>query len=428
MTEPRKLPYGKGEIPLPPACADWPWLTAEGLPPAKQPQQVLQQACGEAASELASRIGGGETIALIVPDRTRPLPLDRFLPPLLRALEEAGIAASRVAVVPASGIHRPMPLDELREWVGPGVVDAGTTLIPHDADQPGLPLGTTASGIPVAVHPACAQAGGILAIGRLVFHYLAGYGGGRKMLCPGVGARKTILAVHGRCLADGAGAGRHPRARAGVLEGNPVHQAACEVAGEFPPAVSMHVALSRTSALARIDVGDPVHAHRRAAERYGAANAVEVDAPLDAVIVCAGGHPVDRDLVQAHKALDAVAPIVRAGGTIALVAEGRDGVGNPEVVEGLVLEDPARIEQRLRDDFRVGVHTALALVEKTRRFRVLAVSHLHPDLLEAAGIEPVANLDEALERIRDRHGSSARAAVAPRGASVLYRLGSDSRS
>jgi nickel-dependent lactate racemase len=422
MSEPNKLSYGRRELSLPTACQGWPRLTAEGLPPAKQPHQVLREACEQAAGGVAAQLGSTEPLALIVPDRTRPLPLDRYLPPLLRALESAGVSPARIAVVPASGIHRPMPVDELREWVGPEVSGSGVRLIPHDADQTGLDLATTASGIPVAAHPACVEAGAVLAIGRLVFHYIAGYGGGRKMLCPGVGARKTILAVHGRCLAEAPGGGRHPRARTGVLDGNPVHRAACEAASEFPPALAMHVSLSRTSALARIDVGDPVQDHARAAEAYGRANTVEVTEPLDAVIVSAGGHPVDRDLVQAHKALDAVAPIVSAGGTIVLVAEGRDGVGNPEVVEGLVLEDPQRIEQRLRDDFRVGVHTALALIEKTRRFEVLAVSHLHPDLLEAAGIEPVAGLEEAVERINARHGRAPRAAVAPRGASVLYRV------
>lgn len=425
MSEDSQLAYGPGRIPLPENCADWPRLEAPGLGPAEDPRAVLTEACAAAAKQVNLHLSPGELLTVVVPDRTRPLPLQEYLPPLLDALRTEGVPTHRIAVVPASGIHRPMPLDELREWVGPEVADAGVELIPHDADQPGVPLGTTASGIPVAAHPHCVQAGAIVALGRLVFHYLAGYGGGRKMLTPGVSARKTILAVHGRCLADPPDRGRHPRARAGLLEGNPVQQAACEAAGQFPPTVAMNVALTGSGELSWVRVGDPVHEHARAAGEYGRAHLTEAAGPLDAVIVSAGGHPVDRDLVQAHKALDAVAPIVREGGTIVLVAEGRDGVGNPEVVEGLVLETPERVEQALRDDFRVGVHTALALLEKTRRFEVLAVTQLHHELLEAAGMQPVTNLEEAVERILSRHGGSPRAAVAPRGASLLYRSASE---
>ena len=113
------------------------------------------------------------------------------------------------------------------------------------------------------------------------------------------------------------------------------------------------------------------------------------------MIVSAGGAPADRDLVQAHKALDAVAPVVRDGGTVVLVAACGDGAGNRELVDGLALGPPAAIEAELRRAFRVGLHTALALAEKTRRLRVLALTELPGELLAAARIERIASLDEA---------------------------------
>lgn len=416
------IAYGRGDLDVPTEMIGWPRLDAPGLPAAPNPVERIAAAAADAAGRAAALAGSGDEVAIVVPDRTRPLPLERFLPPIIRGLADHGVGPERVTVVPASGIHRPMPPDELREWVGEEVVASGVTLSPHDADRRGLSLGVTDSGIPVEAHPACARAGAVIAVSRLVFHYLAGFGGGRKMLAPGVSARKTILAVHGRCLADPPTKGRHPAARTGVLEGNPVHAAACEVAAAFPPTVSVHVSLARSGAIARIDVGDPVSDHAKAARRYGDANTAHADEPFDAVVVSAGGHPVDRDLVQAHKALEAVAPIVRERGSIILVAEGADGVGNPEVVQGLVLGEPDLIEAELRDDFRVGLHTALSLVEKARRFEILAVTRLHPDLLHAAGIAPIGGLDDALVRLRSRFGTSYRAAIAPRGASAFYAL------
>ena len=163
-------------------------------------------------------------------------------------------------------------------------------------------------------------------------------------------------------------------------------------------------------------------AHAAATERYAAVNRVTVAAPLDAVIVSAGGHPSDRDLVQAHKALDAVAPVIKDGGTVVLVAACRDGLGNPELAAGLSLGDPDAIERELRQRFRVGVHTALALAEKTRRLRVAALTELPDDALALAGMRRVASLDEAAALVRARHGAGARVALAPRGGFLVYEL------
>ena len=417
----RTLAWGRSLLPLPESWRDLPWLeppsgTGAALPRAHPFGDAVRDAAARAAREL----GAAGRLALVVPDRTRPLPLPDMLPAVLDALAEAGVPAGRIVLVPASGMHRPMSPEELRDWIGSDA-SGRVAVLPHDADAPAAALGTTPSGIPVAAHPAVAHAGAVLALGRIVFHYLAGFGGGRKMLVPGVAARPTILAVHGRCLSARPGEGRHPSARAGLLEGNPVHEAAVEAARLFPPATLLHLALTADGTWSA-EAGDAFEDHARAAARYAAAHRVRLDAPLDAVIVSAGGAPADRDLVQAHKALDAVAPVVRDGGTVVLVAACGDGAGNRDLVDGLALGPPAAIEAELRRSFRVGLHTALALAEKTRRLRVLAWTELPDELLAAARIERVASLDEAARVIAASGGPGARRAIAPRGGSLLYEV------
>lgn len=398
-------------------------LDAPGLPPHSDPVTLWRRAAREAAERIAPLLGPRERLALVVPDRTRPLPLPEVLPLFLQALDKAGIPPQRITLAPASGIHKPMGGKELADWIGHAAAASGVLLAPHDADGPGLLLGHTPERIPVVAHPAVARAGGILTLGRIVFHYLAGFGGGRKMLVPGVAARRTILAMHGRCLSPVPGEGRHPAARAGILEGNPVNQAACAAARVFPQTVAVHVLLGPGGTLSDILVGDLFDDHSRACARYAAANRVRVTEPFDAVIVAAGGHPSDRDLVQAHKALDAIAPVVKDGGSVVFVACCGDGVGNQEVLDGLRLGSPAAIETALRRNFRVGLHTALAWAIKTHRLRVLAVTQLPADLLPLTRMEPVANLEEAAEEIHRRHGRSARLALAPRGGALIYQLG-----
>ncbi len=417
---PPALAWGREQLALPRALADRPVLDAPGLAPAADPNALWRGAAEAAAAAISGRLGAGGRLALVVPDRTRPLPLPSLLPRLLEALAAAHVAPERVTIVPASGIHRPMTLGELGAFVGAEAANSGALLASHDADAPASHLGRTASGIRVDAHTLVAQAGAALLVGRIVFHYLAGFGGGRKMLAPGVAARGTVLAVHSRCLAPEGG--RHPLAIAGVLAGNPVHEAAVEAARLFPPAIAMHVLLSLEGRLSSVRVGDAFEAHTRAAEDYAWAFRCVIETPLDAIVVSAGGHPTDRDLVQAHKALDAVAPVVRDAGTVVLVAACADGVGNDEVRAGLASGDAAAIKRSLRREFRVGVHTALALRLKTSRLRVLALTQLPDDLLALAGIERVDSLDDAARVLLKRHGPGARIALAPRGASLLYQM------
>jgi nickel-dependent lactate racemase len=416
----RTLAWGATRLALPESWRDWRWLEPEPSRASSDRPDPLPAALSDAAARTALRLGRSDRLALIVPDRTRPLPLSALLPPLLDALADAGVAGGRIDLVPASGIHRPMSAAELREWIGPDAA-ARVTALPHDADAPAAALGVTPCGIAVAAHPAVARAGAILALGRIVFHYLAGFGGGRKMLVPGVAARDTIVAVHRRCLSPRPGDGRHPRARAGVLEGNPVHAAASDAARLFPPATLLHLT-QRPDGGWRAEVGDAFEDHARAAALYAAAHSVALDAPLDAVVVSAGGAPADRDLVQAHKALDAVAPVVRDGGTVVLVAACGDGVGNHELLEGLALGPPSAIEDELRRAFRVGLHTALALAEKTRRFRVLALTELSDEILATAGMARIGSLEEAARELAPSGEYAARQALAPRGASLLYEV------
>ena len=439
-----ELLYGGHPVVLPPSAGDWAVLGAGSGPEhgaggarrsagsdvrgsqvggsGERKESAVRGAAEDAAEWVGRRFVAGERLALVVPDRTRPLPLPDLLPVVLDALEQQGVEATYVDLVPASGMHRPMSLPELRAWVGEEVCRRGVGLYPHDARGETVALGETPNWIPVRAHRKVARAAAVLVLGRIVFHYLAGYGGGRKMLVPGVSGIETILAVHSRCLATGPARGRHLQARAGVLEGNPVHEAACEAARLFPPSIAIHIALDEKGHVAEATAGDLFADHEAVAERYGRDHLMVVERPVQAMIVSAGGHPLDRNLVQSHKALDAVVPVVEEGGIIVLLARCEDGVGNPEIEEGLRLRTPEAIEAELRRNFRVGVHTALALVEKTRRFQVLAVTDLNPEILELAGIEKVDSLQAAAARIVERFGSEARVAMAPRGGSLLYQL------
>src|SRR5438874_10128653 len=49
-------------------------------------------------------------------------------------------------------------------------------------------------------------------------HLMAGYSGGRKVICPGIAGLETVKVWHGPKFLE------HPNADCGIVEGNPVHE------------------------------------------------------------------------------------------------------------------------------------------------------------------------------------------------------------
>src|SRR5204862_985817 len=70
---------------------------------------------------LAELARGRKNACILVCDITRPVPNRLILPPLLRILEEQGIARKDILILIATGLHRPNEGAELEELVGPEV-------------------------------------------------------------------------------------------------------------------------------------------------------------------------------------------------------------------------------------------------------------------------------------------------------------------
>src|SRR5436853_6418956 len=70
---------------------------------------------------LAELARGRRNACILVCDVTRPVPNRLLLPPILRTLEEQGVARKDILILVATGLHRPNEGAELEELVGPEV-------------------------------------------------------------------------------------------------------------------------------------------------------------------------------------------------------------------------------------------------------------------------------------------------------------------
>ena len=160
-------------------------LAIRPAPPLADPDRAVADALANpiASRPLAEVARGRKNACVLVCDITRPVPNRLILPPLLRTLEEQGIARKDILILIATGLHRPNEGAELEEMVGPEVARRyrienhhGKALEEHDY------LGTTANGVPVYLDSRYVRADLKITTGLIEPHLMAGYSGGRKVI------------------------------------------------------------------------------------------------------------------------------------------------------------------------------------------------------------------------------------------------------
>jgi lactate racemase len=248
-------------------------------------------------------------------------------------------------------------------------------------------------------------------VGGVNFHYFAGFGGGRKMICPGLASAATTAATH-RLAFDFGKVRRAEGVEGGRLDGNPVHEAFVEAVEHAPPSFSINTIVDSRGAAAAIYCGDWQAAHLAACDAYAASHTISIAERRPLVIVSAGGSPYDINLIQAHKALDAAAEACEPGGTILLAAECREGTGRGDFLDWFSEKNSEALARRLAAGYKVNGQTAWSLLQKAEKFDVRIVSSLDPEAAAAMRLTPYSSLEMALA------GLDAPAWVIPQGSRI----------
>jgi nickel-dependent lactate racemase len=265
-------------------------------------------------------------VVLAVPDITRPVGFPSFLPGLLDDIARAGVPADDVTILIATGQHRRSTPEERLEMFGPRVVGRARILDHDGADGARLALlpGRSWSGRPMRVNRDFRDAGFRLIVGLVEPHFMAGFSGGRKMICPGLSCLETLRRFHGVEFIG------HPRARNGCLRGNPLHEEALSVARAVGVDFNLNVVQDGDRRLVAAYAGGLEPSHLAACEfvRRGACPAV--DGAADAVVTSCGGYPLDATFYQCVKAFASALPAVRRGGAVIACGGTAEGVGGRE--------------------------------------------------------------------------------------------------
>ncbi len=417
-----EVAFGKTglELDLPPGF-DYRVLEARSARPLADAAAAVEEALDAPAAgpPLAALARGKSSAAIAVCDITRPAPNRVVLPPLLRRLEDAGIARERITILVATGLHRAATPAEIREITGPEIASA-YRVENHDARNLAShrSLGATATGTPVWVDERFVSADLRITAGFIEPHLMAGFSGGRKLVAPGSAAQETIKVLHSPKFM------RDPRAVEGSIEDNPLHRELLEIARLARHDFIADVALTRQRCIAGVFAGEPVAAHRRGVEFVSRVMLEMLDSPVDAVITTSAGYPLDLTFYQSLKGVTAASHIVKPGGRILLLAACGEGPGAAEFSRMLmqfpsdrefldhILHTPVTVDQWQLEKF--ALVTSIAGVH-------FYVPGLPPEYYPRLWGRVHSSADAAVAELLRGLPAGARVAVIPEGPYVLAR-------
>jgi nickel-dependent lactate racemase len=373
--------------------ADAPGVGGEGI------QEAFENAIGTPAVEELAH--GKRRVSIAVDDISRPTPAAQLMPSLMRRLEKAGVDLDRVRVVMGTGTHRPMVKGDIVKKIGQVAADRLDVYNNHPYDNV-VDLGTSDRGTPIRISRFFAESDLKIGVGSITPHDGPGFGGGAKVVVPGVAGIETIASIHepGR-LGTGLADVEHNQLRAEIEH---------IVRDKVRLDCIVNAVINSRREIAGLVVGDVIGAHRAGVQLARQAYATAMPAEKMDIAIC-NAYPKDTDYLQSGMALNILysspRPVVKEGGTIVIITASPEGRGHHGLYGPGMRYDPLR----LGEDEPEGPQTMWGT----------SVVYFSPHLTAAdSGGETVFRLwDELLACLSERHGEKATVVVFPCGSIQL---------
>lgn len=366
------------------------------------------------SKKLEEIVEPGDSVVIAVPDATRQVGAGQIVNLLVRRLIANGTMPYDISIALATGLHRKVTEKEKEEILTAFIVQR-VKVIDHDPTNlmGFVRLGETSAGVPVEINRLAAETDHLILVGGINFHYFAGFTGGRKLVCPGLASRKTVIGTH-QLAFDTATRSRAEGVGLGKLFGNPVHSAFVEAASLLKPSFAFNTFTTPNGDVSNLICGEWIESHEAACKSYLQAKTAKIDEKRSLVIVGAGGFPHDINLIQSHKALETASHACEEGGTIVLIAECSEGAGSREFEKFFSIGDREEIGVQISVKYAVGGQTAWSLFEKAERFDIRLVTSFDHEAFRKTSIRTFPTLERALADIPAKKGF-----ILPYGAKFL---------
>jgi len=372
----------------------------------------------EGSAKLCQLTIGKQKIVIIASDHTRPVPSKIIMPLMLKEIRK-GNPEAEITILIATGFHRLTTREELVGKFGEAIVEEERIVVHDSGDDNSLvKIGTLPSGGELIINRLAAEADLLISEGFIEPHFFAGFSGGRKSVLPGIASRVSVLANHcGEFIA-------HPKARTGVIEGNPLHIDMLYAARTAKLAFVVNVVINSEKEVIHAVAGDCDAAHIKGREFLEKLCKVQAT-PSDIVITSNGGYPLDQNIYQAVKGMTAAEAAVKAGGVIIMLAKSNDGHGGEAFFN--TFRDEKNLEKMLdgfvntpRDETIPDQWEAQILARILLKAKVIYISAAPDEMIKEFQMTPAQDVNEALVLARDYlKNEAATVTVIPDGVAVI---------
>lgn len=355
-------------------------------------------------------------VGIIISDKTRLCGYPIYLPWLTETLQKKGTKKQNITFYIAYGTHPKQTEEE--SYSSYGDIYKEYRFVHHDCyDEDSLILlGATSRGTPVWIRRDVLESSLLITFGAISHHYFAGYGGGRKLLFPGLAGRNAIYHNHGLFL------NRQYRKLAtdcqpGILEGNPVAEDLKDIDDiMMPDKISIHGILNSKGEVCKLRIGNNYDDFLEACREHDGFYRSGIDKQFDMVIASSGGYPKDINFIQAHKSVHHAAAFVKNGGKLVILSECIDGIASDYFLKYLEAGSFEKAYTMLESHYEGNGGTALSMMTKTSRIHIYMMTSLNENLCKTLKVQKV-NKTQVQELLDSEEGSIA----VIRNASLLIR-------
>jgi len=404
----------------------WNLISSEDKPPIQgvaDPLQEIKRALDHpiGSPKIEELARPGMDVALLFDDLQRPTPVHLALPEILNRLNRAGIPDNRITGICSLGTHPIPTLEQLKTKVGDEFFSRlQNRIFPHDPhSSDNVIIGKTHRGALVEINPRVAFSDLIIGVGECMPHPCAGFGGGYKIIMPGVCSYRSVASHHFTWM-------RHRNSRVNLLGGNSFFEEIVDAGRLSRMAFKLDFIINEKKEVIKAFAGDPIAEHREACNYSTSLYTVPLAKLADVTITSA--FPMEVG-VQATKALTMAGFCTRSGGAIIWVAPQKEaGSIMPLVKEMGSPESASDFHRRLiqgdvPDHLKsFGISYIMQVVffkELAEKFNVVHVTEgFSPEQVKMMKFSYSSNMEEAIGQI-SKTMPQADVAVFPSGGNII---------
>ncbi len=387
--------------------------------PAQEIKRAMDHPIGSPKMEELAR--PGMEVALLFNDLQRPTPVHLALPEILDRLNQGGIPDGRITGICALGTHPIPSMDQLRQKVGETAFSRlQGHLFAHDPHAPdNVIIGKTHRGTLVEINRHVAFADLIIGVGECMPHPIAGYGGGCKIMMPGVCSYRSVAEHHFSWM-------RHRQSRVNLLDGNAFYEEIVDAGRLSRLAFKLDFIINEKKEIIRAFAGDPVAEHREASNYASSLYRVPLSKLADVTITSA--YPLETG-VQATKALTMAGFCTRSGGAIIWIAPQKQAGSILPLIKEMGSDESAGdfhrrliigdIPEHLRSFGISYIMQVVYFKELAEKFIVTHVTEgLSPEQVKMMKFTYASNIQKAIQQVFEKI-PQADVAIFPSGGNII---------